>query len=387
MNPIDDYNKPLSLSQTTETPDFLEFLEVVKSLLKELNEATGDSKNIFRLFSLPGTPLQLRRQVQMLINLEKMHSEMETLLQQIEKGQETFQGLSKAHETLIKSGSSRLSALPDPASKEGRCIVSADVSGKKAKEIFFALRASVTPLAKTTVSTPKQPNPSVHSPQKTSLQTIPLLKQQGEGAQSSQIAKVLPKPPIQLNLSDKPPVAELWQKIKPLLDHLIVVVETQENMSKPSQKLVGLVRSFIRDQNFFTDLDVSSFLKMAPPTKTLKLAHVSLEQKFSSKNPLPTVKSLLSSPTPPESKMIPPRSLSLTPFLPPLSSKKIIESTQILPEASSKLHQETKNEQPFAAPFTAEKKIERRKSSWKKKLKGFWSKRKPEEDSEEKNPS
>lgn len=386
MNPIDDYNKSLPLPQPTETPDFLEFLEIVKSLLKELNEATGDSKNVFRSFPLPGAPLQLRRQVQILINLEKMHSEMETFLQQIERGEKTFQGLSKAHETLIKSGSSCLSTLPDPASKEGRCIVSADISGKKAKEIFFALRASVKPLAKTRASAPKELNPSVHSPKKTTLQTSPFLKQQGESVPSSPITKVSPKPPIQLNLLDKPPVAELWQKIKPLLDHLIVVVETQENMSKPSKKLVGLVRSFIRDQNFFAALDVSSFLKMEPPTKTLKSAHVSPESKLSSKKPSPAVKSLLSSP-PPESKMIPPRSLNLIPFLPSLSPEKIIESTQILPETSPKLPQKTKNEQPFAAPFTAEKKIERRKSSWKKKLKGFWSKRKPEEDPEEKNPS
>lgn len=362
MNPIDDMNKPLPQPPASGAPELLEFLDEMKGLLTELGEAVAESKNVLQSFNFLGAPLLASHQVNILINFEKARTEMQTLLQKIENGGEPSQALSKEK---IPD----LSKRSEP--KEANYIASASTSEKKAGEILFSLRASVNPSVENSSLPDKGQTGSF---QTFSSQSNPLAKEpkiSQPAFQASEPSPLEKRPAHQFNISAQAPMVEILQKIKPLLDHLLVVVETQENMSRPSQKWTGLVRSLIRSQASLSALDIASLLKPAPTKKNLDPSQVSQDRKAAS-DKQPFVKTLLSPPQP---------SRSASPC-----SEFLAAPSMPFSEPSPKTPQDPKVQQPFAAPFTAEKKIERRKKgSWKKKLKSFWSKRDPEE--EEKNPS
>ncbi|MDP1607745.1 MAG: hypothetical protein Q8L98_00325 [Chlamydiales bacterium] len=62
---------------------------------------------------------------------------------------------------------------------------------------------------------------------------------------------------------EKPASSQFMQAIKPLLKHLIVVVETQENMSGFSKKILQLSKGLLQETSLVPKLDMISLLKIA----------------------------------------------------------------------------------------------------------------------------
>ncbi len=356
MNPIHETNQPSQLPQPMEAADFFAFLEEMKKLLEGIHEAILDSKKVFT--KNPETFFKLDHQVNILMKFEKACSEMETFWQEM-RGDSTL--LPKLPERKLNNKSSRLPTGEKNEPVEGY-VALADLSGKKAKEIFFPPRGDeqknlkASPSSSNLFRSPPASRENVRS-------ELPFAPKQEQPKPLSRPAPSL-RCFAQPNILERAPMTELWQKIKPLLDHLIVVVETQENMSKPSEKLVQLVRSFMESHSSFMNLDVFSLLKVPTGRKALEPANVSAQPKPSSeKKPLP-------SPSKPSTA------------LPSPFSEKMEAPTSPLPEAP--LPQDPKTFQPFAAPYIEEKKLEERKSPHKKKRKKFWFRKDPDE---EKNPS
>lgn len=62
---------------------------------------------------------------------------------------------------------------------------------------------------------------------------------------------------------EKPTSSQFMQALKPLLKHLIIVVETQENMSGFSKKILQLSKGLLQETSLVPKLDIISLLKMA----------------------------------------------------------------------------------------------------------------------------
>ncbi|MBX9745053.1 MAG: hypothetical protein K2X08_07595, partial [Chlamydiales bacterium] len=65
-----------------------------------------------------------------------------------------------------------------------------------------------------------------------------------------------------ITILEKPVNSQFVQAIKPLLKHLIVVVETQENMSGFSKKILQLSKGLMQEVSLIPKLDMISLLKM-----------------------------------------------------------------------------------------------------------------------------
>ncbi|HAB98368.1 MAG TPA: hypothetical protein DCE71_00930 [Parachlamydiales bacterium] len=357
MNPINDVKQPPIIPQPLETSDFLTFLEEIKGLLEELNETISDASN--RCPCSSAIPSKFDHQVKILMNFEKNCSEMEALWREIKEEATPLQILKKGDKTAPNTGSFRPAPLSEISQKgrEAPSSALADLSEKKEREVFQVPKSSSERVLKTEPISPQNPQPSARLPGNTRRELSPLFPQ--PDMKPSLLAPFFPASSLPLNTLDRLPAAELWQKIKPLLEHLIVVVETQENMSNPSQKLVNLIRLSLRNHTSFTNLDVSSLIKTPQTAKPLEPAHVSTQQKtFQEK--APEAFSLKSQET--------------------FSSLSIAKPTELDPSFPVAPRPSSQTHQPFAAPYTAEKKIEERKKTQKKKRKGFWSSKDPEEE-------
>lgn len=181
---------------------------------------------------------------------------------------------------------------------------------------------------------------------------------------------------------ERAPTLEIMQQIKPLLDHLIVVVETQQNMSHPSQKLVQLIRSLSETSSFFKHLAWSDLFKVEKSSADpMKAKTVSERSTIAEKTPAPISPVKGEKPSDPPS-LFTPSSSKPAPF------SSIRESELALPKETAadlaKVH--PKEPTPWAAPYTAPKTGIQSRLKTKKKEKDFWKKRKEKEDEDSLNP-
>lgn len=325
---------------------------------------------------------------QLLTVLHKTKSEIEHLLQKMETKEDppVASPISSRETSNLKEN-----GKPFPSKKAKSFETLAETSGKKALQILskkeFPESKMNSPFAR---EREREPNSSA-SPS-AAKQTLPepprnLARQNLLHLTLQQLVGAL-----EMKILEKAPPAAILQKIKPLIDHLIVVVETQENMARPSPKLVQLVHFLGQTFSDMRQLSWPSLFKKAsesasePPTKT---ASSSQKGQVSEKglrrfemSSLETANSLGEQKKASSHLAAPAKGTSL----PPSSTSTAALSNLFTEKSGTETKREMPREiTPWAAPYTAPKSEPRLRIKLKKKPKSPW-RRSEKEDREDDLP-
>jgi len=344
---------PISADET----GFAAFFESFETL-QDGDEKLKAASSVFKNAVLPErkSPLGLKfsYQVHLLTALQKTKSEIETLLQKMEaKGEEapiSTPAFYPGEKELKPFKEGEKPALPE---KRERFTFLAETSGKKALQIFSkgqTQESKMSSLPSKEKEFPVEPNP------------YPTKTMQPESSKNFGKQKLLHLAleqlvgALEIKILEKNSPTAILQKIQPLLDHLIFVVKTEDNMARPSPKLIQLVRSLGEAFSTVRQLSWDAFFK--PGVERLLEPGTPQKRPVSEKAAYPPERSSL------EKEKFP---LSLAPSAPnkPVTAPVPISPTalsRLLPEKNEaemkgQLHRETS---PWAAPYSAVSKLESR---------------------------
>ena len=376
---------PISPPEDTGFAAFFECFEALKEEEKKLNTLSSLFKNM-PLAAFKGAG-GLKFQAELLTILQKAKSEIEHLLQKMDKNDD-----APVSPPIDPKKTSDLKELAKTfsAEKAKKFETLAETSGKKALQILSKKEA---------VESPKN-SPTTAAESKKELNTA----NASAGAALPEPARTLAKQTLlhlalqqlagalEMKILERAPPSTILQKIKPLIDHLIVVVETQENMARPSPKLVQLVRFLSQTFADMRQLSWLAFFKGSPESSPKPLQKSSSpaqkehvlekEGRRFEESSLEEQRPLAETSKRAPSQIFPPEKRET---LSPLPDPKAIASL-----FTDKGAPETKREQlreiaPWAAPYTAPKSELSPRSKMKKKPKSPW-RRLDKEDKEDDLP-
>lgn len=360
MDPINTNSLNLSLSPEGALTHLLEFLES----LQEIEEKPGSSiaSSLFQQVS-PGSvkggeTMKFSHQVQLLKILQKTKTELDELLEKMEGNEVSKNDLSQTKND------------PNPSHKEEGLAFSAKTLDRKAFEVLLKREKIFSPF---TASLEKEKKNGDLAASVLKSEPENLEKEAKETRLSSAFRTLMAF--LDARNVERIPTAELIQKMKPFLDHLIVVVETQENMSKPSQKLTQLVRHLAGSSSFLKELSWSSLFK-ADPSEIKKGEEALSQGKQISKSKESSFEKAKNAYENPSSQI-----LFSTQGSKSLASPQPIK--ELFPEEAKEQAQRLSPKEitPWAAPYSAQKLGARSRFKDKKKEKGPF-RRKEKEDPE-----
>ncbi|MBS0625418.1 MAG: hypothetical protein JSS32_05150 [Verrucomicrobia bacterium] len=421
MNPIVPGTTPLSETQRL-------LLNLLQALQVFSAPGTTPVRLSFSKYLFTGTPAEkplplYQRQVQLMKTLQKAKSEVEALLDPSEtKGGEAPKKSAapspmkkpiesapvykksvemtdhpEIKEAALLATQKNLPIRPDAATRLPGKIAPEAVPTKseKPKEAAPQIeKGSASPVQKHPFPQGISPEISIGFPRKTPPQIAAPIKTLMDQVRS---AIQLLSTSLYLEKPDKAPVADILRRIKPFLDQLITVVETQEDMHNAPDNPPREIRPL--PQSSRKNLFKSELPRFIPKEKEANPAKPAPERSYRSipTQQTPRREETADRPVERESSQRPPRKVpsplpppaakSQPPFIPqqPALAPKIAPFQNIPIQQPKKGDGEEEKgpsevREITAAPYTPEKKLEENRTKEKKKKKGFWSRSKKDEE-------